>query len=123
MSGAYAYTPYTNQSRSSGYDSAAVINNDMNRVNDTSNPPTTDNFYEKWGKYFGKPPFGDIQTDNYAMLGHESYTLPTAYIGWALVLIFVCMFLLCLLGFNHLAFFSKRTELAYRENAKCFNRF
>ena len=75
------------------------------------------------GKYFGKPPFGDIQTDNYASLGHESYTLPTAYIGWALVLIFVCMFLLCLLGFNHLAFFSKRTELAYRENAKCFNRF
>ena len=70
---------FTNQNRSSGYDSAATINSRPNAMYETTNP--SNGFEQKWAQWFGQPPFGHYQTDNYAMLGHENYQLPTAYIG------------------------------------------
>ena len=77
-----AYQPFANGNRSSGYDPAAAINGQIaNRgMYETSNPPAA-GFEDKWAKWFGQPPYGYFEPDNYAQLGHENYQLPTAYVG------------------------------------------
>ena len=72
------YNAYTNSNRSSGYDTPAMIAAGGGGAVETTNPGPYD---DKWAKWFGQPPFGHYQVDNYAMLGHENYQLPSAYIG------------------------------------------
>ena len=106
----YPNQAYTNQNRSSGYDSAATINSRPNAMYETSNP--SNGYEQKWAQWFGQPPFGHYQTDNYAMLGHENYQLPTAYIGRNREYILACL-LACLhacLRTNHALYSSHRKD-------------
>jgi hypothetical protein len=77
-----AYQPFANGNRSSGYDPAAAINGQIagRGMYETSNPPAA-GFEDKWAKWFGQPPYGYFEPDNYAQLGHENFQLPTAYVG------------------------------------------
>ena len=75
-----AYQPYTNVPRGSGYDSRNQINTQIGgSMYETTNPSHTHE--DKWARWFGQPPYGYFERDNYADLGHENYQLPTAYIG------------------------------------------
>jgi len=78
VGGSAGYTPFAQGSRSSGYD---PINGFQYGGHQTETTNPTINFEDKWAKWFGQPPFGHYEQDNYALLGHENYQLPTAYIG------------------------------------------
>lgn len=71
------YQPYARGNQSSGYDPIGTTMGSP--YVETTNPSM--GYEDKWAKWFGQPPFGHYQQDNYAMLGHENYQLPTAYIG------------------------------------------
>lgn len=73
-----AYQAYTQSNQSSGYDPIGTLGYNQPYV-ETTNPSM--GYEDKWARWFGQPPFGHFQQDNYAMLGHENYQLPTAYIG------------------------------------------
>jgi hypothetical protein len=78
VAGNTGYTPFAQGNRSSGYDPINGLQYNRHQT-ETTNP--TINFEDKWAKWFGQPPFGHYEQDNYALLGHENYQLPTAYIG------------------------------------------
>ena len=79
-----AINPTTQGNRSSGYDSYGRVIGSVaagGSYSDTGASNRGENFDDKWNRWFGVPPYSNFQHDNYADLGHENYTLPTAYIG------------------------------------------
>lgn len=78
--GTTTINPTTLGNRSSGYDSYNAVIGQMGANIGTSGAPHN-NSDDKWTRWFGIPPYSNFQKDNYAELGHENYTLPTAYIG------------------------------------------
>ena len=90
-----AYQRYGNGTRSSGYDDPATINSHPNAGYETTNP--SNHFNDKWAQWFGQPPYAHYQTDNYAMLGHENYQLPTACKFFPHVYT-SCLFLTCFIS-------------------------
>ena len=83
--GTFAINPTTQGNRSSGYD---TYNDVIGAVQgggfipgDTGASNRGGAHDDKWSRWFGVPPYSNFQRDNYADLGHENYTLPTAYVG------------------------------------------
>lgn len=82
--GSNAINPTTQGNQSSGYDTyneAIGMAVGSGFIDTTGASNRNPNMGDKWSRWFGVPPYSNFQRDNYADLGHENYTLPTAYIG------------------------------------------